>query len=300
MKKKLSKLIKKIANTPFGAVLKVLIEVLGMIEAFFMNAIWFLTGKKKTTSEEVEDVCENVTFIYKSFERQKMAKRLYKSIQSYYPGARVIIVDDSAKPLELTGENLEIIQLPFNSGLSVGLNRALERVTTPFVVRMDDDQLLTPFTRIEKQLAFLKEHAEVDLVGILLNHLPKYRSIKKEAEGYYKQPMNYAPKKLLIPHLTKIDETHIVVGKSPNTFVARTDKIKEIGYDDNIRMIDHNEFFYRAAGNIVSVLDKTAFVLHFRNWFDTHYNKYRSDYQGDVVYIREKMRNSIKSQNERE
>ena len=131
------------------------------------------------------------------------------------------------------------------------MNRALERVTTPFVVRMDDDQLLTPFTRIEKQLNFLKEHEEVDLVGILLNHLPK----------------------------------------TPNMFVARTDKIKEIGYDDNIRMIDHNEFFYRAAGNIVSVLDKTAFVLHFRNWFDTHYNQYRSDYQGDVVYIRGKMRN---------
>ena len=85
-----------------------------------------------------------------------------------------------------------------------------------------------------------------------------------------------------------------MVGKAPNTFVARTDKIKEIGYDDNIRMIDYNEFFYRAAGNIVSVLDKTAFVLHFRNWFDSHYNQYRSDYQRDVAYIREKMRNDLK------
>lgn len=61
-----------------------------------------------------------------------MAKRLYKSIQSYYPGARVIIADDSSKPLELIGENLEIFQLPFNSGWGVGLNRALERVKTLF------------------------------------------------------------------------------------------------------------------------------------------------------------------------
>ena len=71
--------------------------------------------------------------------------------------------------------------------------------------------------------------------------------------------------------------------------------IKEIGYHDNIRMIDHNEFFYRAAGNIVSVLDKTVFVLYFRNWFDTHYNQYRSDYQGDVVYIRGKMKKKTKN-----
>ena len=295
MKKKLIKSLKNLANTPVGVVLKCINEIIASVQAIVLSTIWYLTGNKKPTDEEVKDVCENVTFIYKSFERQKLAKRLYKSIQSYYPGVKVVIADDSAKPLELTGENLEIIQLPFNSGLSVGLNRALERVTTPFVVRMDDDQLLTPFTRIEKQLNFLKEHEEVDLVGILLNHLPKYRSLKNEAELYYKQPMNYAPKKLLIPHLTEIDETHIVVGKAPNTFVARTDKIKEIGYDDNIRMIDHNEFFYRAAGNIVSVLDKTAFVLHFRNWFDTHYNKYRSDYQGDVVYIRGKMRKNTKN-----
>ena len=279
-KKRFFKFIKKLANTPLGVILKAINEIIAFTQSIFLNTIWYLTGNKKPTDEETKDVCENVTFIYKSFERQKLAKRLYKSIQSYYPGVKVVIADDSAKPLTLTGENLEIIQLAFNSGLSVGLNRALERVTTPFVVRMDDDQLLTPFTRIEKQLNFLKEHEEVDLVGILLNHLPKYRSLKNEAELYYKQPMNYAPKKLLIPHLTEIDETHIVVGKAPNTFVARTSKIKEIGYDDNIRMIDHNEFFYRAAGNIVSVLDKTAFVLHFRNWFDTHYNKYRSDYQG--------------------
>lgn len=295
MEKRLVKGIKRLANTPVGVVLKSINEVIASVQVIVLGTIWCFSGNKKPTDEEVKDVCENVTFIYKSFERQKLAKRLYKSIQSYYPGAKVVIADDSAKPLELTGENLEIIQLPFNSGLSVGLNRALERVTTPFVVRMDDDQLLTPFTKIEKQIAFLRGHPEVDLVGILLNHLPKYRSLKSEAELYYKQPMNYAPKKLLIPHLTKIDETHIVVGKGPNTFVARTDKIKEIGYDDNIRMIDHSEFFYRAAGNIVSVLDKTAFVLHFRNWFDAHYNKYRSDYQGDVVYIREKMRKNTKN-----
>ena len=153
---------------------------------------------------------------------------------------------------------------------------------------MDDDQVLTPFTGIGKHLQFLREHKEVDLVGILLYNLPLFRSWLKAAEEYYKQSMRYAPKKLLIPHLTKIDETHIVVGKSSNTFVARTDKMKEIGYDDNIRMIDHNEFFYRAAGNMVCVLDKNAFVLHFHNQFDWHYMKYRSDIEADLGYIRSK------------
>ena len=61
---------------------------------------------------------ENVTVIFKSFERQKMAKRLYENLQKYYPGVRVVIADDSRKPLDLQGDSLTIIQLPFNSGLS--------------------------------------------------------------------------------------------------------------------------------------------------------------------------------------
>lgn len=288
MKENIKIIIRKISNTPFAAILSVVYQIVVFFQIHFFKLKWNLTKKQKPNKEEIQEVCKNVTFIYKSFERQKMAKRLYKNIQSYYPGVKVVIADDSSKPLKLKGDNLEVIQLPFNSGLSVGLNRALEKVTTPFVVRMDDDELLTPFTGIGKHVAFLREHSEVDLVGILPYNLPLCHSLQKAAEEYYKQPMHYAPKRLLIPHLTKIDETHVVLGKCSNIFVARTDKVKEIGYDDNIRMIDHNEFFYRAAGNIVSVLDIGAFVLHYHNQFDRHYKKYRSDIEKDVRYIRSK------------
>lgn len=69
-----------------------------------------------------------------------------------------------------------------------------------------------------------------------------------------------------------------------------------IRMDDNIRMIDYNEFFYRAAGNIVSVLDTKCYVLHYHNWFDRYYQKYRLDYSGDVRYIREKIRRNRSKQ----
>lgn len=59
--------------------------------------------------EEVEFVRENVTVIFKSFERQKMAKRLYENLQKYYPGVRVVIADDSRKPLDLKGDSLTIV-----------------------------------------------------------------------------------------------------------------------------------------------------------------------------------------------
>ena len=36
-----------------------------------------------------------------------------------------------------------MIQLPFNSGDSYGLNSALEKLETPYVMKMDIDELLT-------------------------------------------------------------------------------------------------------------------------------------------------------------
>ena len=146
------------------------------------------------------------------------------------------------------------------------------------------------YTCFHEQLKFLMAHEEVDLVGILPFNLPQSTNLEKVALVYYKQPMSNAPKKLKIPHMTKIDETHIVAGKVPNIFIARTEKIREVGYDNHIRMIDYNEFFYRAAGNIVSVLDSTCFVLHRHNCFDRHYQQYRADIDGDVQYIRMKIR----------
>ena len=77
-----------------------------------------------------------------------MAKCLYENLHKYYPGVRVVIADDSRQPLNLKGESLTIIQLSFNSGLSYGLNQALEKVDTPYVMRMDDDELLTVRTRL--------------------------------------------------------------------------------------------------------------------------------------------------------
>lgn len=248
-----------------------------------------LKGSARPTKAQQELMGKHVTFVYKSFQRQHMARRLYRNIQKYYPGVRVIIADDSRKPLQLSGPGLQIVQLPFNVGLSAGLNRALELVETPFVIRMDDDELLSPTTNFHGQLEFLLNHPEVDLVGVLPMNLPYRKGWKKKGiELYQFFNMQDAEKPLKIPHKTWIDQTHIVLGKVPNIFLARCDAYRKIGYDDHIRMIDHHEFFFRAAGNLVSVLACEGFVFHNHYPFDHAYQAYRSDIQGDRDYIAQK------------
>lgn len=284
--------LKKISHSRMEPIFYFFYELLTKIEYLFLSIKWKCKGYRKPSKIEQKLVVDNVTFIYKSFERQRMAKKLYKNIQSYYPGAKVIIADDSLKRLKIKNKrnSLKIIYLPFNSGLSFGLNKALDEVRTPFVMRMDDDELLTPLSNIGNELLFLMNHHEIDLVGFGVMSTPKCESPIKTSIIYYKQPMYEAPKFLKIPHLTIIDKKHIVVGKTPNIFLVRTVQLKQIRWDNNIRMIDHNEFFMRAAGNIVSVINPYSIIFHYHNPFDSHYQKYRGDVQNDRIYIMNKYR----------
>ena len=216
-----------------------------------------------------------MTFIYKSFNRQRQAKRLYRSIRSYYPDANIIIADDSKKPLDLDC----VIHLPFNSGLSKGLIATLEQVKTPYVMRLDDDMLLIPQTNVHGELAFLQYYPEVDLVAIQATVKPK--------ESMNKYNHMIMKKGLIIPAGTEIAGREVIY-KAPNVFVAKTEKVKLVGYDPNIHILDHYDFFYRAAGQMVCVQDSHSCVMHCHNRFDKSYNKYRKQTRNDEQYIEKK------------
>lgn len=283
---KIKTLLRRLSKGPLGALMCAAWDAFVWMEMQLCRLYCFLNGASGPTEAQQALMRENVTFVYKSFERQHLAKRLYRNIQKYYPGVRVIIADDSRKPLQLTGPGLQIVQLPFNVGLSAGLNRALSLVETPFVIRMDDDELLSPCSNFHLQLEFLLAHPEADLVGVLPLTFPYRRGWQKEEIARYQRfHMADAEKPLKIPHRTWLDEKHIVLGKTPNVFIARTDAYRTLGYDDRIRMIDHQEFFFRAAGNLVSVLACDSFIFHNHCPFNYAYQVYRADCEGDRRYI---------------
>lgn len=233
MRNTIKQVVKRIIYGPLSSVMAYVFQFISNLEYHYFTKKWERTGWKKPDQTEIDFVRENVTIIFKSFERQKMAKRLYRNIQSYYPGICVIIADDSSKPLDLQDDSLQVIQLPFNSGLSLGLNRALENVETPYVMRMDDDELLTVKTCLGAQVKFLEMHPEVDLVGFCTLTAIRCKNPDKEVSKFTSFSMKGGPKPLRIPHMTQIDGNHFVMGKVPNLYVARTDKVRSIGWDEN-------------------------------------------------------------------
>ena len=288
MKKTAKRVLKRLSKTPLAAVLSLTWKALAVLHLACLELWWKLSRAPMPSKEEQALVAENATFVFKSFQRHSMAKRLYRNIRRYYPQVRVVIADDSREPLRICDSNLMIVTLPFNSGLSRGLNAALEQVQTPYVIRMDDDELLTPYSNFHGHLQYLMNNPQVDLVGISPRNLPLRGGWKKKITAYNRFSMSDAPMPLKIPHMTRLDTDHIVLGKVANIFIARTEPYRAVGYDNNIRMIDHHEFFFRAAGHLVSVLECNSYVLHSHNVFDQKYQAYRNDTKADLLYIRKK------------
>ena len=104
-----------------------------------------------------------LTAIIKTFERPETLKRLLSSIKRTYPKMQVIVADDSKIPLYYEG--VETLILPYDSGVSLGRQRALEAVKTPYVLLLDDDFIFYHDTKLEAAMQKMEQNLQIDIMG---------------------------------------------------------------------------------------------------------------------------------------
>ena len=88
----------------------------------------------------------------------------------------------------------------------------------------------------------------------------------------------------LIPPGTLIDGMP-VYDKVPNFYIVRTERLKLVGWDARIKRLDHADFFTRAKGVLVSVMNKAFKVLHAQTPHNRTYMKKRNDVTQDRAVI---------------
>ena len=91
--------------------------------------------------------------------------------QTYTPSEIVLVVDgpvpeETDKILKKYEKDalFKVIRFEQNKGLGTALQVGVERAKYPIIARMDSDDIALE-TRFEKQIDFLKEHPETDVVG---------------------------------------------------------------------------------------------------------------------------------------
>ena len=113
-------------------------------------------------------------------------------------------------------------------------------------------------------------------------NLPQLRSasyLSSDLFAYEAQPIR--------PLGTMIDGLPVAY-KVPNWYVARTEKVRSVRYDDRLKRVDHKDFFSSAYGRLLCVLDAKMVCLHAHSYFDPHYLSFRQDTAADFAYLAQK------------
>lgn len=221
----------------------------------------------------------NVTAVIKTFERPHKLQRLLKSIKRTFPELKIIVVDDSLHPIVLKDKNIRLITLPFDSGVSAGRAAGLDKVKTPYVINLDDDFIFSRKTRLIRAIEYLDNNSNVDLVAGEVTYLPYYIRFNYKTDKL----MDYSAKPIY--EKGTLINGLVVFEKCANFFVARTERLRQVGWDVGLKRLDHADFFTRARGKITTVFDPNIELLHDQTHFDQHYLSIRHDYSQDSFVL---------------
>ncbi|MGB7817353.1 MAG: glycosyltransferase, partial [Ornithinibacter sp.] len=162
---------------PSGAPLRAAYRAAEAVELAGASAVDRLgsrQGRHREAAERAESA-RRVTVAAKTFQRPKVARRLVRSARRVFDG-RIVIADDSHVPMTPTDPLVDVIAMPFNSGVAIGRNTALEAVDTEYVLVTDDDIVFTAATDVDAARRRLDENPEIDVVGFLLVSVPRWRA----------------------------------------------------------------------------------------------------------------------------
>ncbi|XP_074258911.1 beta-1,4 N-acetylgalactosaminyltransferase 1 isoform X3 [Saimiri boliviensis] len=193
-----------------------------------------------------------VTIATKTFLRYDRLRALLASIRRFYPTVTVVIADDSDKPERVSGPYVEHYLMPFGKGWFAGRNLAVSQVTTKYVLWVDDDFVFTARTRLERLVDVL-ERTPLDLVGGAVREISgfatTYRqllSVDPGAPGLgncLRQRRGFHHELVGFPGC-------VVTDGVVNFFLARTDKVREVGFDPRLSRVAHLEFFLDGLGSL--------------------------------------------------
>lgn len=192
-----------------------------------------------------------ITILIKTFKRPQVLQRLIDSIKRFQPDVPYIVLDDDD-----------------DIGVSAGRNRLVEMCETEYCLVLDDDCVFTEKTDLKKAVEILKER---DLDILQLNIGEGYQGIYKTNGGEVTMLR------------TSRDGLYDFVS---NVFVAKTAKLRECKWDENLKIGEHFAYFYTHKGKLRIGLTNEVKLEHHHTRV-SGYNEYR---ERALDYVKEFMR----------
>ncbi|MCI4374993.1 hypothetical protein PGIGA_G00103910 [Pangasianodon gigas] len=192
-----------------------------------------------------------VTIATKTFLRYNKLQDLIDSIRLYYPTVTIVIADDSENPRVVSGPYIEHYIMPFGKGWFAGRNLAVSQVTTKYVLWVDDDFIFTANTKLEKLVDVL-EKTTLDLVGGAVREATGYTSTYRQTISIEagEEDGDCLHMRRGFHHIIQGFPNCVVTDGVINFFLARTDKVRQVGFDPRLARVAHLEFFIDGLGSL--------------------------------------------------
>jgi GR25 family glycosyltransferase involved in LPS biosynthesis len=238
---------------------------------------------------------KDVTIIIKTFLRPKCLLRLLFGIRNKYSYVRIIIADDSLNKILKEGENslnIYCIYLPFNIGVSKGRNDCVDMVRTKYLILLDDDMIVSKNTNFELFYDTIEKYQnEIDLLAGTVLDRGSYDAL---FEVYTQQKTVNILENAILYKKNEITWSH----RQLNFFICKTQLLKDVPWDNNLKTEEHTEHFYRIYLSGYKVANTTKVEIDhnndcnesyiytlFRNKFFFTYilNKYNLQKFGDSI-----------------
>lgn len=207
----------------------------------------------------MDDLLQKVTAIIKTFERPEKVINLHRSLRAFYPHMKIVIVDDSNLPInEGWDNNTKYIHTSYDIGLSAGRNLAVSQVETPYILLLDDDFIFTRKTKIENFVKIL-ENTDFQIVAGNVLDFGKKNIVFKGIMSVENDTLvlDSYKKGKKIGNFTCYD--YVL-----NFFLVRTQTVMNYPWDNDLKIREHEEFFWRLKQNNVPITHTSSVsIAHF-------------------------------------
>lgn len=208
------------------------------------------------------DLARDVTVIIKTYERPLCVAHLVLSIRRYFPTVPVLVCDDGRQPLyadrAMPLPGVVWLNKPHAEGHTAGGGRnfLIDRVTTGYYFQCDDDHVFTARTNLPAMRHFL-DTSGYDLVGGCQGRWD-YGTARQVRDGGVLRILAYAHNGVIAPGVADADRVS-------NTFLARTETMRPVRWEDRVNANTHSDYFLRAreAGKRIAQMGGVH-VLHAR------------------------------------
>jgi glycosyltransferase involved in cell wall biosynthesis len=243
---------------------------------------------------------DELTILIKCHSRPQCLSECIQSIRDHEGNQyKIVVCDDSNDHLVdqiCATNNIELIKQPYDSGVCAGRNALVDHCETPWFLLLEEDmELLSPLAT--ELLETIKDvnanYGELHMLGCDVHKRDSWRG-----------SLSFNKWRTVILRSEHYAEYGAVnfVDLIPNVFVAKTEIVRKIRWDDELKTHEHLDYFFRAKRDgLIAGYDVRRIVKHKSTRPSEEYNSLRNRHYFSDIALRKNNIHSLKdwSTNER-